>query len=246
MDASVRLVCFPHAGGAASAYFKLAQQLPPQIHVLSVQYPGREDRWAEPRAARLSSLAEAVAEELDRHPGPYALFGHSMGALVAYETARRIEAGGGGARLGELFVSAHLPPSDLHGARTAVPLGEPELRRRLSLLGGTGHAVLSDPDLAELYLPILKADYAALNAYTWVPGDRLRTPLTVLAGAADPLVRPAQTYGWRDLTDGPFDQHVFPGGHFYLHEALPAVARLLSTRLTALSSGTGRQTGAPS
>ncbi|MFF1724339.1 thioesterase II family protein [Streptomyces sviceus] len=226
----VRLVCFPHAGGAASAYVRLARLLAPGCEVLSVQYPGRQDRRHQEPVADIGRLADAVAEEVTRHVrGPYAFFGHSMGAVVAYETARRLHGHGAPARL---FLSGRGAPGDKPGVHDRIGT-DAELLAVAAELGGTAADLLDDPDIREMVLPALRADYRALGSYTRTPGPRLNVPFTVLVGDSDPVVSVAEAAAWEAFTTAPTDCRVFAGAHFYLNDGpnLDAVARLITAVL---------------
>ncbi|MFF4911014.1 thioesterase II family protein [Streptomyces sp. NPDC001260] len=221
-----RLVCFPHAGGSATAYKDLASTLPANVDVVCVQYPGRQDRYREEPFTVMGSLVEAVAEELARESAtvggrPYALFGHSMGALVAFETARLL------ARRGlpqptRLFLSGRGGPetdsAPYHLYDDADVLAD--VRR----LGGTEQAMLDDPDILELVLPALRADYRALGSYSWRGGEPLTVPVTALTGDSDPMMTVEDARTWQAYTTGDFALKVFPGGHFYLFDQLEQVA----------------------
>jgi surfactin synthase thioesterase subunit len=222
-----RLVCFPHAGGSATAYRTLAQALPADLDVVCVQYPGRQDRYAETPFTDLTLLAEAVAEELApvlaADPGrPYALFGHSMGSLVAYETARLLARGPlpGPQRL---FLSGRGAP-DAHSTAHFGRYGDDDVLAELRRLGGTDQSMLDDPDILEMVLPALRADYRALGTYGWRGGEPLAAPVTVLVGDSDPMVTVQEAGTWRAHTRGEVAVKVFPGGHFYLFDHLDGIA----------------------
>ncbi|WP_405920805.1 thioesterase II family protein [Streptomyces longwoodensis] len=226
----VRLVCFPHAGGAASAYVRLARLLAPGCQVLSVQYPGRHDRRHQAPVADIGLLADAVAEEVTRHVrGPYAFFGHSMGAVVAYETARRLHGHGAPVRL---FLSGRGAPGDEPGVHDRIGT-DAELLAVAAGLGGTAADLLDDPDVREMVLPALRADYRALGSYARTPGPRLHVPFTVLVGDRDPVVPVAEAAAWEAFTTAPTDCRVFAGAHFYLNDGpnLDAVARIVTAAL---------------
>ncbi|GAB6898873.1 thioesterase II family protein [Kineosporia succinea] len=217
-----RLLCFPHAGGAASAFASLARALGPTgdraaVEVLAVQYPGRQDRLREPFASSITRLADQVAERIPA--GPLTFFGHSMGAVVAYEVARRL----GGAGPQRLFASGRNAPS--WPSDRAVHLSDDrELVRDVRGLGGAGVAALDDPDLVAMVLPALRSDYTAIETYTWREGSEPRCPVTVLMGDHDPLVDIAGARAWQRHSAGPLTLRVYPGGHFYLETQAAALA----------------------
>ncbi|MFH8342815.1 thioesterase II family protein [Streptomyces sp. AM6-12] len=231
-----RLVCFPHAGGSATAYLKLARALAGGFDVVAVQYPGRQDRYEEEPFTALAPLAEAVAGELARElaadPGrPYALFGHSMGALVAFETARLL-ARGELPSPRRLFLSGRSGPAVRDRTRYDL-FDDAEILADVGRLGGTDRAVLDDPEIQEMVLPALRGDYQAFGTYRWRGGEPLTAPMTVLIGDHDPMVALPEAEAWREHTTGDFDLRVFPGGHFYLFDHVDAVARAVTGGLLA-------------
>ncbi|MFE9602525.1 thioesterase II family protein [Streptomyces hokutonensis] len=226
------LVVFPHAGGSAAFFAPLARALSPAVRVLVVQYPGRLERRGEPAVRDIRQLArhtaEAVAEatrgEAGGPPGgvPTAYFGHSMGSLVAFETALLGERGQGPVP-GALFASGGRAPVLTH-VDADILRSDDSLIEEVMRLGGTSRAVLSDPDLRELTLPALWADYRALHAYVPDPAARVGCPVHVLIGDRDALVPIADAQRWKDHTSGPFRLTVLPGDHFYLTSRLADVA----------------------
>ncbi|MFI1735544.1 thioesterase II family protein [Streptomyces acidicola] len=229
-----RLVCFPHAGGSATAYRPLALALPDDFDVVCVQYPGRQDRYREAPFTDLHRLAESVAEELApvlaAEPGrPYALFGHSMGSLVAFETARLL-ARGTPAGPRRLFVSGRGAP-DAHSTAHFGQYDDADVLAEMRRLGGTDQSMLDDPEIMEMAMPALRADYRALGAYGWRAGEPLAAPMTVLVGDGDPMVTVEQAGTWRTHTCGDVAVKVFPGGHFYLFDQLDGVAAAVTEGL---------------
>ncbi|MFD9933255.1 thioesterase II family protein [Streptomyces massasporeus] len=224
---ALRLICFPHAGGAASAFQPLSRRLRPHIEVRAVQYPGRQDRRLETPVADIGELAAIVARKLqdDETAMPFAFFGHSMGALVAYETARILEERGALSPR-RLFLSARGAPGPRRSPHDVLP-DDDAILAAVRRLGGTGVTLLDDPELVAMVLPALRADYAALAAYSWTPREPLRTPVTVLCGDADPVVSVEEAAGWRAFTRAETEVRVFPGGHFYVDQRLDDVAEVV-------------------
>lgn len=228
-DAAHRLVCFPHAGGSASFYFPVSRALAPAVDVLAIQYPGRQDRRHEPCVDSIHGLADALAEELDGwFDRPVTFFGHSMGASLAYEVARRFEERG--TVLHGLFASGRRAPSTVREERVHL-LDDDGLIEDISRLSGTDTQVLGDPEILRMILPSIRADYRAAETYRYVPGPRLSCPLTALTGDDDPQVTLDEARAWADHTSGPFDLKVYPGGHFYLNSQAPAVLSALKSHL---------------
>ncbi|MFB7086522.1 thioesterase II family protein [Streptomyces sp. NPDC056296] len=232
-----RLICLPHAGGSASSYAPLSRKLSGALDVLAVQYPARQDRRAEPAADGILDLAARIADRLaavadDR---PYALFGHSMGALVAYETARILQSSGTPLPA-RLFLSGRGAPGPTPDRNDRLQ-DDAEILAAVRNLGGTDAAVLDDPELVDMVLPALRADYGALASYRWQDGPVLNIPLTVLVGDADPVAPVESTAGWAGQTDRDNEVLVLSGGHFYLSERLDEVSTVVLSRLTAVTGG---------
>ncbi|MGW1216683.1 thioesterase II family protein [Streptomyces sp. NPDC002499] len=229
-------MCFPHAGGSATAFVELARALPADFDVVAVQYPGRQDRYAEEPFTALAPLVEAVAGELARvlaaDPGrPYALFGHSMGALLAFETARLLAQGElPGPR--RLFLSGRGGPGVRRGL-LRDHYDDAELVAELRTLGGTDQDMLDSPDVLEMILPALRADYRLVDAYRWQGGEPLAAGITALVGDSDPMVPVGAARMWREHTGGDFALEVFPGGHFYLADHVGGVAAAVTEGLLA-------------
>ncbi|MFH8757262.1 thioesterase II family protein [Streptomyces atroolivaceus] len=214
-DASYRLICFPHAGGSASAFRGWADGLP-EYEVHAVCYPGRAARLDEPLPTDLPRLAADTAQALrpllDR---PVAFLGHSMGAVVAFETARLLQAEGH--QVAHLFASGARAPqlARPEGSGTAG-MDDDAIADALTALGGTDAELLADPDFRELVLPYVCGDFRMFDAYTHRPGAALACPVTAIAGDADPQVGAHHAAAWSEVTDGPFTHHTVPGDHFYL------------------------------
>jgi surfactin synthase thioesterase subunit len=237
-DAAVRLVCLPHAGGSATAYFRFSRAATAAglaADVVAVQYPGRQDRLAEACYDDVGAMADAIADDLgpwfDR---PVALFGHSMGATLGYEVARRLEARG--ARPLGLFASACRAPSEQR-IEFIHQRDDDGLIAALKELSGTESAVLGDDELLRMVLPAVRGDYTAVETYRHRPGPELACPIHVLVGDADPVTDLAEADAWRRHTTGGCVVEVFPGGHFYLNAQLDAVLASVAAGLRTWGGG---------
>ncbi|CCE74269.1 thioesterase II family protein [Clavibacter nebraskensis] len=231
-DARIRLVCLPHAGGAATAHRGWAPFLPAGVELVGVQYPGRGDRFGDPLPRDLDALAaeiaDAVAALTDRLP--VVLFGHSMGALVAYETARLLAARDRPAV--RLVVSGRRAPTVRWGGTLHLQ-DEDVLLADLERQGGTAAEILADAEMRRTVLACLRDDYRLVETHRTAPGPDPRCPLSVFSGDADPELRPAEADAWHRLAGGAggADLAVFPGGHFYLQARRAEVVEALVSRL---------------
>ena len=220
--ARVRLICLPHAGGAASGYATWGARLAPFAEVHAVQYPGREERHGEPFATSVDELADGVAGALAALvPGRYALFGHSLGATVAHEVARRAHQ-----PPEHLVVSGRLPPPELRPG-TVHLRDDSGLLDELTELGGTANGLLDDPEMRALVLPRVRADYRVAETYRHRPGPPLRVPVTAVIGDADPRVDEPRARRWAETTAAGFELAVLPGDHFYLTDQREPLLALL-------------------
>ncbi|PRY01764.1 thioesterase II family protein [Allonocardiopsis opalescens] len=232
-QAAVTLLCFPYAGGSASFYFPVSRALAPSVEVLAVQYPGRQDRRAEARVEDIGELADRTVRALDGWiTRPVALFGHSLGATLAYEVALRL--GRRGTPPIALFASGRRAPSRYRDERLHQ-LDDAGLLAELRTLSGTTSSLLDDDEVMRTVLPALRSDYKAIETYRHRPGETLACPLSVLIGDDDPKVDLAEAEAWREHSSGPFELRVHPGGHFYLNERAAEVIGYLRERLAALA-----------
>lgn len=230
-NASVRLVCFPHAGGSAVVFHPWAAAFHPDVEILAVQYPGRQDRLAEPRLEDLPELAKQVLPPLRAAVGDsrYALFGHSMGATLAFEVARRLEAeSDAGPEL--LVASARRAPSR-HRAVLVHQLGDADLTTHIAELSATNSRLMEDPRARAMILPTVRSDLRAIETYRCPPGLALRTPILTIIGDNDRWTTLEEAEAWARHTRGGFELRVLPGGHFYLDEQEAQVRQLVSARL---------------
>lgn len=231
---AVRLFCFPHGGGAPAEYARWARNLP-GLEVCAVQLPGRGTRVRENPFTDLDALVDAVTEQVPFGPGRFVFFGHSLGALIAFEVARRLRARG--CRLPErLIVSAFPAPHRPHTAPTVHQLPDGDLVAEVNRRhGGVPPEVLTEPTLLQLVANQLRADYQVLESYRWREQAPLPVPVTVFAGRDD-AVAGAEVLDWQRHTTEPLRTHWFPGGHFYLRDGAAAVHRAILRVLAETSS----------
>ncbi|MFD3513679.1 thioesterase II family protein [Streptomyces sp. NPDC058657] len=232
-----RLLCLPHAGGSAGFYFPFSAALSPGVDVLAVQYPGRQDRWLDAFAESVDALADELFAVLGPDDGtPLALFGHSMGAVVGYELARRLQAAGRPPAV--FFASGRRAPS-LTRTETVHLRDDAGLIEEIKKLNGTDSTLLDDAEVREMILPSLRADYRVVETYRRAPGPRLSCPVVAMTGDSDPRVTVEEARTWAEETSGGFELLVHPGGHFYLATQQRAVLAQLTERLRGLAPHPG-------
>ncbi|WP_411106752.1 thioesterase II family protein [Streptomyces sp. cmx-4-9] len=219
-----QLVCFPHSGGAASVYRPLAAAMAGDARVVAVQYPGRQDRHGEALVTDLHELADGVAGALRAAPAdvPRIFFGHSMGAILAYEVAQRL----GGEGPVALIASGRPAPSRVR-LTTSYLLDDEALARQVAWLGGTAGGLLDHPEMRALLLPLIRGDYRASETYRPRGDAPLDCALVALGGDVDPVAPLEDLRAWSEHTTGPFRLEVLSGDHFYLQDNWPEIADLV-------------------
>ncbi|MEV6976964.1 alpha/beta fold hydrolase [Kitasatospora sp. NPDC093806] len=226
-EAPSQLVCLPYAGGSAGYFLPVARAMPESVDVLAVQYPGRQDRSAERCVEDLHELADQVVAAL--HPWadrPFTLFGHSLGASLAFEVAVRLEAEG--VAVDGVVASGRRAPSRPRDEFVHL-LDERALVRDLERLSGTDPRMLRDPEILRMILPSVRSDYKAAETYRSRPGaDSVRSPILVLTGDTDPQVTADEAEAWAGHTTGGFSRRTFTGGHFFLNDHAPAVIPVIA------------------
>lgn len=218
-EPAVRLFCVPYAGGGASVFRAWPDRLPPSVEICAVQLPGRETRLKEPVFTRLGplvrELAQAILPSLDR---PFGLFGHSVGALIAFELARHLRARYG-VRPVHLWVAA-CPAPQLPDADAPIhTLPEPDFKERVRRFNGTPTAVLEHEELMAMMSPILRADFALRETYAYSSEIPLDCPITAFGGVQDHEVGEAALQAWQAQTSRSFRLQMLPGNHFFLQSS---------------------------
>jgi medium-chain acyl-[acyl-carrier-protein] hydrolase len=229
--ACLRFFCLPYAGGGAPIFHSWPEALPKTIETCVIQLPGRGPRLMEKPYRRMDSLvsvlATAIEPLLDK---PFAIFGHSMGAWIGFELARRVRRNCG-LEPRHLFASGasapHLPQREL--PLHALP--EKEFVARLRKVNGTPREILESDELMRLITPTMRADFAICETYTYVRRPPLNCPITAFGGSQDKRLRKGDIEAWRNETQGPFGVQMFPGDHFFIHKSTQPILRLLSREL---------------
>ena len=232
--ARLRLFCIAHAGGGASSFRGWADALPAEVEVCPVQLPGRENRVAEPPFDRLeplvAALCGAVRPYLDL---PWALFGHSNGALIGFELARALRAQGLPG-IQHLFASGRRAPDVPSGTPDSRHLPADEFLAGLADLGGISRELLQHREMVELLLPMLRADVSLYETYEFREQPPLDCPITAYGGTEDARVSREALEAWGRHATGPFRVRIFPGGHFFHQTERTAFLRTLSADLSAV------------
>ncbi|MEV1057513.1 thioesterase domain-containing protein [Micromonospora chalcea] len=233
-EAPVRLFCLPYAGAGASAFRRWASEFGESVDVTPVQLPGRENRITEDPRFSVAEVADAIASRADR---PYAIYGHSMGGRLGFDVVRELRRTGRPLPLRLYVGGARAPhvrtPGPFDGLSRA---SDDELLRRLGEGGGLPAELLDHPELVELLLPLLRADFGRVDDYRHVPGEPLPVPIVAFAGRTDRAVTRDQNAAWAEHTAAGFTLHELDGGHFFLHDRLPELAALIRADLTAALS----------
>lgn len=233
--ARTRLVCFPHAGGSASYFFPLSAALSPEFDVRVVQYPGRQDRFREPFIDDIDDMADAAFAALEPlMEGPLALFGHSMGAVLAFEVARRMEAMTGRPPV-LMFASGARAPNRYGDEREEKD--DAGLIGMMRDLGGTDPRVLNDRDMLAAVLPAFRNDYRALQNYQrGTEAATISAPIVVMTATDDAKTSLEDARAWHDHTSAGGDVHTFEGGHFFLEKQPQRVIDVITTTLRDIES----------
>ena len=237
----MRLFCFPYAGGTTAVFRNWPQYLPSEIEVCAIQYPGRGNRFAEPPSEAVVDVMNAVYSDLQPLlKKPFAFFGHSMGALVSYEFARRLQQEKQPGPF-QLFVSGCIAPHERDVNEFTYNLPEPEFIAELRRLQGTPAEVLDNADLMQLIMPIIRADFKASQTYKYIPGPPLECSLCAFGGLEDEHVPREKVEAWSEHTRGSFRAQMLPGDHFLLNTSAPLLTRIIAQELLMhVNQGAGR------
>lgn len=233
--AELRLFCFPYAGGSSAIFSSWWRSLPSFVQVVSIQLPGRGNRLSEQPWRRMDQLADAIAEDVLPvfEEKAFAFYGHSMGAVLMFEVARRL------ARQNKtqpefLLISGRRAPHIPDDDPITYNLPRKELIEDLKRLNGTPKEVLESEELMALMEPMLRADFEVVQTYQYTQSPPLDCPFIVMGGMDDTEVKREYLEGWRMHTSSVYSMTMFPGGHFFLHSHKEPLLKFLSKTLTDL------------
>lgn len=239
----VKLYCLPYAGGGASAYRKWCGRLGKGIEICPVQLAGREEKRREAPCGTMEQQSAQVADEILRTAHGcrnIVLFGHSMGAKIAYEAAKLLESRG--IRLRGVIVSGS-PSPDVPEAVDASSLTDREFGGYLQRLGGMPEEILADESLLGMFLPVFRADFAMMRKYCDRSGKKLQCPVFACGGTEDPEAARAEVLGWRNYTDAKFGSRFLAGGHFYLFDREAEMLGLLQEAVCGFLAASNEEAG---
>lgn len=239
-DATVRLYCLPFSGGSAEAYRPWAEELPPWVQLRAVQLPGRRARAGEPALTSVGQVVSAVADAMELEPTelPYGLFGHSMGALLAFELARELRRRDVPQPLLVGVAGWPAPDTGLPHVPITGPLTPLTDEQFIEVMGGMGaisRQALADPEELERTVRPMRTDFALIEAYTYREGPALASPLGVFSGSEDPLTPLEKLHGWAQQTTGAVRVRRYDGGHFFLFDHVPAMVKAYTEDLERLA-----------
>lgn len=230
-NAVLRLFCFPYAGSGASVYNSWIDELPADISVCPVQFPGRENLHSRPPYLQLPPLVDELSGIVANHLDlPFVFYGHSMGALVGFELTRRLRKHQLRQPL-HLLVSSYPAPQLAGHALMIHRLPDSEFLTQVRELRGTPDAVFGNSELIELVAPLLRADFASCESYVYYSEPPLECSISCFGGADDKRVSAEELSAWRSQTTGRFKMQLFPGDHFFLQSSRHLVLRVIAQEL---------------
>lgn len=236
VDSRIRLFCFPYAGSSAQVFRDWQDELPKEVEVSPVHLPGRGRRSQEKPFSELLPLAQASAAALSSYlDKPYALFGHSMGAIIAFEVIRFLRREGMPLPL-YLFASGCRAPQHSFTRHRTHDLPSADLISELRSLRGTPPQILESSEMMQFFLPIIRADLQMIQTYSYSPEAPLSCPISAFGGLQDFEETPQMLSAWREHTTSSFDLQMFYGDHFFLHSEHCHLVKTIWQQLTRVAS----------
>jgi medium-chain acyl-[acyl-carrier-protein] hydrolase len=232
-EAPQRLFCFPYAGGDAQSFRGWQRHFAPEVDVCLAHLPGRGRRLGAPRFTRLQQLVEAIADVIGpKVEGPFAFYGHSMGAIISFELARELRRRNAGSPL-HLFLSGRQAPGMRRIGPRMFALPEKEFIAELHKLNGTPMELFDDPQIKDLFIPLLRADFEMVDTYECSPGPPLACPMTVYGGSQDERAPVDSLNPWAMHTTAQCTVRILPGDHFFIQKQSSQFINVLRRDLLA-------------
>lgn len=231
-EPSASLFCFPYSGGSGEIFKAWPEWLPGSVEVYGVQYPGRGSRFVEPLMTNIHRMLDVLEGNIMPYLGrPFAFFGHSLGARLAFELCVRLE--GRGVAPTQLFLSGRNPPH-AEIRRDFHKLPDAEFRANLARMNGTPAELLANPELMDLVVPIIRADFALSETDLCQAVAPVSCPLIAFGGEDDEDVPPSAIQGWGRYTESTFEWSILPGDHFFLIQSQAALLKAMASHLAVL------------
>jgi medium-chain acyl-[acyl-carrier-protein] hydrolase len=231
LKTSLRLFCFPYAGGGAAIYNNWLRRLPESVELFVAQLPGRGSRTRETPFTKAGNLVEELAVAIKPYTDkPFAFFGHSMGAILAFELAHQLRQNYR-LEVSHLFLSGRRAPHFRDADKKIYQLPEPQFLEELQRLDGTPREVLEHAELMQLLIPVLRADFEVCQTYVYLPKPPLDCSITAFGGLQDGDVTREHLEAWRSYTRASFALKMLPGGHFFLNTSETILLEQISMEL---------------
>jgi Predicted thioesterase involved in non-ribosomal peptide biosynthesis len=231
----IKLFCFPYAGGSASVYNKFNKFLDENIEIVPVEYAGRGKRSNECFYPDISCAIEDICNEVLRQikDSEFAFFGHSMGSVITYEVCKRIRDMTGRVPV-HIFVSGRYPPHILKEGKPLHILPDEGFIEEIIKIGGTPREVFENKDFAQLFMPILRADYKLIELYSFSDKEVIsfNSGLTVFNGTKDNIVKKDELIEWQKYSAYTINVYEFDGGHFFLNNYTKEISEIINCTLT--------------
>lgn len=232
-DAKFRLFCFPFAGSGPSVFFKWVNDIDSNIELVAVQLPGREKRLSEPVLYKMDSILEELVPAIIPLLGkPFFFFGHSMGAILAYELVRWLHKNNQKLPL-KIYLSGRRAPHLSEKDHPIHNLPDKQFIAKIREYGGLPGEILDNKAFLDFYLPILKADFSVVETYQYKNLPRVNVPFCAMGGDKDLLADVDEIKAWQELTAGDFNYYIIPGNHFFLIDAQKDLINILNKEITS-------------
>ncbi|KPA18715.1 pyoverdine synthetase, thioesterase component [Candidatus Magnetomorum sp. HK-1] len=223
---NITLYCFPFAGGTSYAYRDLEKYFVDSINIVPIDLPGHGTKMKSPLLTNIHEITDHIFREIkDELYKPYAIYGHSMGALLGYLLAQKTVKNSLPAPL-QLFVSGHYSPTVPPKNKTVHLLPEESFLKKVKSYGGIPEEIFQEKDLMDLFIPIMRADFQAVAEYVYLPEDPLDIPINVMIGSND-TTSYDDAVRWQDVTHRKVALRQFPGGHFFIYDYLPEMSKIM-------------------